>query len=164
MAHFLEHMLFLGTEKYPKDDEYQKFISANGGSSNAYTSMEETVYYFDVLSSKLEPALDRFAQFFIAPLFTEDATNREMNAVNSENQKNLQVDSWRSFQLIKHLSNPAHRFNSFGSGNLEVRCFGHTPFFTFVFSFLLTIQFYFPLFRPFLPVLLPPASKCAKRC
>ncbi len=35
-------------------------------------------------------AVDRFAQFFVAPLFTESATQREMNAVNSENDKNLQ--------------------------------------------------------------------------
>jgi insulysin len=38
----------------------------------------------------LPGALDRFAQFFITPLFTESATNREMNAVDSENAKNQQ--------------------------------------------------------------------------
>jgi hypothetical protein len=41
------------------------------------------VYYFDVNAEHLPGALDRFAQFFIAPLFTEAATARELNAVDS---------------------------------------------------------------------------------
>jgi len=47
LAHFLEHMLFLGTEKYPNYDEYDKFLSQNSGFSNAYTTHLETNYYFD---------------------------------------------------------------------------------------------------------------------
>lgn len=38
LAHFLEHMLFMGTEKYPNENEYSEFISQNGGYDNAYTS------------------------------------------------------------------------------------------------------------------------------
>ncbi|HEX7927655.1 MAG TPA: insulinase family protein, partial [bacterium] len=38
LAHFLEHMLFLGTEKYPKAGDYQTFMSSNAGYSNAYTA------------------------------------------------------------------------------------------------------------------------------
>ena len=38
LAHFLEHMLFLGTEKYPDENVYSKFLSEHGGSSNAYTT------------------------------------------------------------------------------------------------------------------------------
>jgi insulysin len=37
-AHFLEHMLFMGTEKYPTENEYASFISNKGGYNNAYTS------------------------------------------------------------------------------------------------------------------------------
>lgn len=48
LAHFLEHMLFLGTEKYPDENSYSKFLSAHGGRSNAYTALENTNYYFDV--------------------------------------------------------------------------------------------------------------------
>ena len=83
-------MLFLGTEKYPDEKSYSDYLTANGGSSNAYTMSESTNYHFDVDHGHLEGALDRFAQFFLAPLFTESSTLREMNAVDSENQKNLQ--------------------------------------------------------------------------
>ncbi len=37
LAHFLEHMLFLGTEKYPDQAEYKEYLGKNSGSSNAYT-------------------------------------------------------------------------------------------------------------------------------
>ncbi|EOD42065.1 insulin degrading metallo proteinase [Emiliania huxleyi CCMP1516] len=48
-----------------------------GGASNAYTAFENTNYHFEVLPAHLPGALDRFAQFFIAPLFTESGASRE---------------------------------------------------------------------------------------
>ncbi|KAE8989505.1 Insulin-degrading enzyme [Phytophthora rubi] len=125
LAHFLEHMLFLGTSKYPDENSYKKFLSSHSGRSNASTSQMHTNFYFDVLSEHLHEALDRFSQFFIAPLFTAGATEREMNAVNSENAKNLQNDHRRLYQLQKSLSNPLHPFHKFGTGNLET--LGTTP-------------------------------------
>lgn len=59
LAHFCEHMLFLGTEKYPCENEYNKYLSEHGGGSNAATSSEHTTYYFDVVPEHFEGALDR---------------------------------------------------------------------------------------------------------
>ena len=42
LAHFCEHMLFLGTEKFPDENEYSKFLSQHGGSFNAFTSSDHT--------------------------------------------------------------------------------------------------------------------------
>lgn len=61
----------------------------------------------------------RFAQFFTAPLFTESATEREINAVNSEHEKNIPNDAWRMDQVDKHLCDPSHPYNSFGTGKLS---------------------------------------------
>jgi len=116
MAHFLEHMLFLGTEKYPGESEYSDFIEAHGGYSNAYTAMENTNYYFDVQTEFLEGALDRFAQFFISPLLSVSATQREMNAVDAEHSKNLLSDAWRTNRLLQELSNTSHPYHKFGTG------------------------------------------------
>lgn len=44
LAHFCEHMSFLGTKKYPGEEEFSSFLSAHGGASNAYTDSEDTVY------------------------------------------------------------------------------------------------------------------------
>ena len=119
LAHFCEHMLFYASKKYPVEDEYSDFLSRNGGYDNAYTSTENTNYYFRVNADALSEALDRFAQFFIAPIFTQDGVNREMNAVNAEHLKNLQSDGWRVWQLLKQLSNPKHPFHNFNTGDLQ---------------------------------------------
>ena len=119
LAHFCEHMLFLGTQKYPEEDAYSNFLSTHGGYDNAFTSTQETNYHFSVQADYLEQALDRFAQFFIAPLFSPGAVSKESHAVNAEHEKNLQSDGWRLWQLLKHVSNPSHPFSRFATGNLE---------------------------------------------
>lgn len=122
LAHFCEHMLFLGTEKYPHENGYAMYISQNSGSCNAATYSHMTKYHFHVASDKLDGALDRFAQFFIAPLFTPSATDREIKAVNSEYEKNLSSDIWRVRQVKKHLAKPNHPYSKFGSGNKMSLC------------------------------------------
>ncbi|KAI9333580.1 Metalloenzyme, LuxS/M16 peptidase-like protein [Obelidium mucronatum] len=120
LAHFLEHLLFLGTEKYPRENEYSQYLSdVGGGYSNAYTGAENTNYYFEVSAAFLEGSLDRFAQFFTSPLFDASCTERELNAVDSEHKKNLQEDDWRLQQLEQDLSRDQHPYKKFGTGNLE---------------------------------------------
>ncbi|CAG0915335.1 unnamed protein product [Notodromas monacha] len=119
LAHFCEHMLFMGTEKYPSENEYSKFISEHGGSTNAFTSGEHTNYHFDIAPDHLSQALDIFAQFFISPLFTEGATSREVQAIESEHSKNIPSDNWRFHRLEKHLAKPGHDYGKFGTGNIE---------------------------------------------
>jgi insulysin len=83
LSHFLEHLLFMGTEKYPIENEYSQFLNEHGGNSNAFTDSENTNYYFDVGHAHLEHSLDIFAQFFIHPLFNASSTERELCAVDS---------------------------------------------------------------------------------
>ncbi|KAG0597423.1 hypothetical protein M758_UG337100 [Ceratodon purpureus] len=117
LAHFLEHMLFYPSEKYPKEGMYKKFLSEHGGYANAYTGHVHTNYHFDVNANHLEEALDRFAQFFISPLLSSEATSREIHAVDSENSKNLLSDSWRLSQLQKHFSAKDHPYHKYETGN-----------------------------------------------
>lgn len=117
LAHFLEHMLFLGTEEYPEPGEYQQFISSHGGSHNAFTAFQDTNYFFDIQPDKLEPALDRFAQQFTAPLFNEDLVEREKKAVHSEFSSGLKSDSRRFLSARKAVTNPEHAFSQFAVGN-----------------------------------------------
>ncbi|KAH7372611.1 hypothetical protein KP509_17G012900 [Ceratopteris richardii] len=112
-------MLFYSSAKYPLEDSYMKYLSEHGGHSNAFTSCEHTNFHFDVNVDHLEEALDRFAQFFICPLMSADATSREINAVDSENTKNLTSDAWRLDQLGRHFSSQSHPYHKFGTGSLE---------------------------------------------
>ncbi|BDD58887.1 Insulinase (Peptidase M16) [Monascus purpureus] len=157
MAHAVEHLLFMGTHKYPVENAYNQFLTSHSGSSNAYTASTETNYFFEVSATSessdqkssgqstptestdgssfasntnstgsssdgvgpLYGALDRFAQFFVSPLFLESTLDRELKAVDSENKKNLQSDLWRLMQLNKSLSNPKHPYHHFSTGNLH---------------------------------------------
>ena len=119
LAHFLEHMLFMGTEKYPDVDSYSEFIRANGGSSNAYTTDVRTNYYFDINSDQLQPALDRLAQFFIAPKLDRNYMKREKNAVDAEFRLHAREDGWRQFMALNATSNPQHPKSRFNIGSLD---------------------------------------------
>lgn len=119
LAHFCEHMLFMGSKKYPIENTFSKFIEDHAGSTNAYTSNENTNYHFEVAKGNFREALDIFAQFFISPTFHESSTDREINAVDSENQKNLQSDPWRIDQLDKSTCREDHPYSKFGTGNLQ---------------------------------------------
>ena len=119
LAHFLEHMLFMGSTKYPDESSYKKFISENGGHCNAYTSLSATNFHFEISNQALLGGLDRFAQFFISPLLLENCVERELKAVDSEATKNLKLDSRRLFQVERHISQPGCIFNKFSTGNLN---------------------------------------------
>jgi len=124
LAHFLEHMLFAGSEKYPAVGDYQEFIRQHDGDVNAVTATENTHYYFDIDSAYLEPALDRFAQFFIAPSFTApsfDAAYVEQakNAVNAEYLASINDKAHREWDVYRGLFNPDHPAAVFSIGNTE---------------------------------------------
>ncbi|WP_341502664.1 insulinase family protein [Gallaecimonas sp. GXIMD4217] len=118
LAHFLEHMLFLSTEKYPKVDEYREFIEKHGGGSNAGTGQAYTSYFFDIEPGQFAPALDRFAQFFIAPSLDPAYVEREKKAVHSEYEMKKK-DEWRRYnEILKKTANPEHPASQFSVGNL----------------------------------------------
>lgn len=119
LAHYLEHMLFLGTEKFPKVGSYKEYLNANSGASNAYTGADITNYFFQVSHTAFEGALDRFSDFFRAPLFDKKYAEREVNAVNSEFEKNKLQDGWRSNHLINQISEEGHPLRKFGIGNKD---------------------------------------------
>ena len=105
--------------QFPDEAEYKTYLSRNSGSSNAYTSMDETNYHFDVSPAALPGALARHSQFFTSPLFEPSCTERELKAVDSEFRRNLQLDVRRLFQLGKATSDPSHAYRKFGTGSKE---------------------------------------------
>ena len=119
LAHFLEHMLFLGTERFPEPDAYQNFISQQGGSHNAFTSARDTNYFFDIQPEHLDPALERLAQFFISPLLSPEYLEREVNAVHSEWSGTLQEDNRLRLTALRQAFNPQHPAARFSAGNKE---------------------------------------------
>jgi len=112
-------MLFMGTEKYPNENDFAEFLNKNAGWSNAYTDLDVTNYYFESSNESFLDSLDRFAQFFNKPLFQKSSVEREIMAVDSEHKKNLQSDLWRMMQLQRSETVETSLFNNFGTGDVN---------------------------------------------
>jgi insulysin len=117
LAHYLEHMLFLGTKKYPEVGSYKKYLDERSGASNAYTAGNMTNYFFQVSHEGFDEALDRFSDFFKAPLFDKTYAEREVKAVNNEHEKNKLNDGWRGNFIANLVSEPGHPLAQFGTGD-----------------------------------------------
>ena len=48
VAHAVEHLLSMGSKKYPDENDYEAFLAQQGGCSNAFTSPTSTNYYFQL--------------------------------------------------------------------------------------------------------------------
>lgn len=121
LAHFLEHMLFTGTKKYPLEGDYHEFMQQNGGSANAYTTCYFTNYMFEIKPEELKGALDRFSRFFTEPLLTKTCTDREINAVDSEYQGGSTQPWWRYIGIMHQSANPDHPFHVAVGNNKVLR-------------------------------------------
>lgn len=117
LAHLTEHSLFLGTESYPDTSGFDEFLAKNGGSSNAYTAEEVTVYYANLNAAGFEEGLDRFADFFRAPLLNETSIYPEVSAVVSEHSKNVQSPAWYCERVMLSTANPANPIQAFHTGD-----------------------------------------------
>lgn len=118
-AHFLEHMVFMGSRKYPKENGYDNYITSHGGACNAMTEGEFTTYLFDIDAEFFPKALDMFAHCFASPLLHEAASDREINAIESEFRLACTSDSTRVDQLLLQAATEGHVVRKFGWGSLE---------------------------------------------
>lgn len=119
LSHFLEHMIFMGSEKYPAENEYTEFVNSNGGDANAQTEHEYTVYFLNVIENKLPESLDRFSQLFISPLLLHGSMQRERESVDSEFHNVYKNDQVRYKNFMVSLMYDNQRGNIFEWGNLK---------------------------------------------
>ena len=109
----------MGSEKFPNENGFAKFIQDNGGSYNAWTGSEHTNFFFEVQRHSFSMALDMFSQFFIEPLMVKNAMDREREAVDSEFQGYMPSDGWRLSQLFVSIAKPNHPVAKFNVGNKQ---------------------------------------------
>lgn len=119
LAHFLEHMLFMGTQAHPEPSTYPDFISQHGGHHNAWTGTEHTNFHFDVRPEFFAQALAYFSQLFICPLFAQQWIDKELQSVDAEYRMKLHDELRRLYQVHKETANPAHPFTKFSVGNAQ---------------------------------------------
>ena len=82
-SHFLEHMLFKGTDRYKKG-EIDMITHLNGGANNAFTWLDFTAYYFTFASDRWEAALEIEASRMRNTMFAEDEFASEKQVVEEE--------------------------------------------------------------------------------
>lgn len=84
VSHFIEHMLFKGTKKYPTSKEISGAIEGIGGVLNAATDKELTVYWAKVAGSQFTLAFDVLADMIMAPNFDAEEVEKERKVIIEE--------------------------------------------------------------------------------
>lgn len=119
LAHYLEHMVLMGSKRYPEPENLSEFLKKHGGSHNASTASYRTAFYLEVENDALEPAVDRMADAIAEPLLDPGNADRERNAVNAELTMARSRDGMRMAQVGAETLNPAHPSARFSGGNLD---------------------------------------------
>lgn len=119
LAHYLEHMVLMGSAKYPQSGSMSEFLQKNGGSHNASTTTYRTAFYLEVENSAINEAVDRLADALASPLLDPKNADRERNAVNAELTMARSRDGMRFWQVRAETLNPEHPSSRFMGGNLE---------------------------------------------
>ncbi len=84
ISHFLEHMVFKGTEQYPNAQSLSAAVDAVGAKFNAFTSKEYTGYYVKSASKHLALALDVVSDMLLTPKLLQEDIDREKGVIIEE--------------------------------------------------------------------------------
>ncbi|MHC8413431.1 pyrroloquinoline quinone biosynthesis protein PqqF [Pseudomonas sp. Hz4] len=117
LAHFLEHLLFLGTERFPAGLGLMAYVQGHGGQVNAKTSERTTDYFFELPPQAFSGGLERLSDMLAHPRMTADDQRREREVLHAE------FVAWardtaaqQQFALFDGLS-AAHPLRAFHAGN-----------------------------------------------
>jgi zinc protease len=108
-AHFFEHMMFRGTERYPAD-AYNDALTAIGASRNAYTTDDLTAYYISVAAEDLERVMDLESDRFRNLAYPESDFRTEAGAVYGEYRKNVTNPLFAMYEALLDAAFDTHTY------------------------------------------------------
>ncbi|MCB9250482.1 MAG: insulinase family protein [Ignavibacteriales bacterium] len=117
-AHFFEHMMFRGTDKYPKE-KYSAVLKSIGASANANTSQDRTVYHMTGNAGMLELMFEIEADRFRNLHYSEHDFKTEAGAVKGEYTKNNASPYQQSFENVRNTAFDSHTYKHTTMGFLE---------------------------------------------
>lgn len=117
-AHFFEHMMFRGTEKYPAE-KYNEIVTRMGADSNAWTSTDMTVYQFDVAKADLPTVVEIEADRFMNLSYGEEAFKTEAGAVYGEYRKNRSSPFFVLYEAVRREAFDKHTYAHTAMGFVE---------------------------------------------
>lgn len=119
LAHFLEHLLFLGTERFAANEGLMAYVQGHGGQVNARTSERTTDFFFELAPQAFAGGLERLSDMLAHPRMNTDDQLREREVLQAEFVAWSQdAAAKRQLALFNGLS-PAHPLRGFHAGNRD---------------------------------------------
>ncbi|AHL75592.1 pyrroloquinoline quinone biosynthesis protein PqqF [Stutzerimonas stutzeri] len=119
LAHFLEHLLFLGSRDYDAAQSLMPFVQGCGGQLNASTRERHTDFFFQLPASQLEAALWRLLDMLAHPLLDPTAQVGEREVLHAEYRARAQDIETLCDAALSTAFEPAHPFSGFHAGNRD---------------------------------------------
>ncbi len=117
-AHFFEHMMFRGTEKYPTE-VYQDILKKAGADQSGYTTDDYTNYHITFTKDDLEKVIEIEADRFMNLSYSEEAFRTEALAVKGEYLKNFSNPLSKMFERISGMMFTSHTYKHTTMGFIE---------------------------------------------
>ncbi len=117
-AHFFEHMMFRGTDKYSKDD-FNKLLKSIGADNNANTSDDRTVYHTLASADALETIMDMESDRFMNLKYSEEDFKTEAGAILGEYNKNYSSPFMTIFEKLREAAYEGHTYKHTTMGFLR---------------------------------------------
>ena len=117
-AHFFEHLMFRGTDRYP-NEVAQEMLKKAGVDSNAWTWDDQTVYHKVFLKEDLDKILDYEADRFMNLKYAEPEFRTEALAVLGEYNKNSANPTEKMFEVMQDKAFDKHTYKHTTMGFLE---------------------------------------------
>ncbi|MFZ6049327.1 pyrroloquinoline quinone biosynthesis protein PqqF [Pseudomonas sp. CR3202] len=117
LAHFLEHLVFLGSQGFPPGDGLMPFVQGLGGRVNASTGPRRTRYFCEVPATHLEPALARLLDMLANPSLDQAALWRERQVLDAEYSARARDPQTLCEAALAWALAPGHPLADFHAGN-----------------------------------------------
>eukprot|EP00397_Hematodinium_sp_SG-2012_P001538 GEMP01001541.1.p1 GENE.GEMP01001541.1~~GEMP01001541.1.p1 ORF type:complete len:1360 (+),score=363.95 GEMP01001541.1:925-5004(+) len=126
-AHYVEHLTFLGSTKYPHARGYHDFLTTHNGEANAVTEEESTTYHTTLSSFGFREGLARLTDALLHPVLLDkrksdddkDDNVHEVTTLISEHQRNHEQCGWRTWMMKRVVSDPRGYTGRFTAGNAD---------------------------------------------
>ncbi|MFJ2984176.1 MULTISPECIES: pyrroloquinoline quinone biosynthesis protein PqqF [unclassified Pseudomonas] len=117
LAHFLEHLFFLGTARFPLEDGLMRYVQALGGQVNASTRERTTDFFFEVPPAALAGGLERLCQMLAEPDLGIERQRREREVIHAEFIAwSRDPQAQQAFALLQSVA-AGHPLGGFHAGN-----------------------------------------------
>ena len=119
LAHLLEHMLFMGSRRWPEPGSFPARVAEWGGRFNASTAPEATMFFCAVSPQGLEPCLAHLTDMLAAPLFAAEQVEQGRRVIDAEFHTRLADDAIHAQAVLATQVDPAHPLSRFSAGNAD---------------------------------------------